>query len=112
MEAIYKGHHPKINQLKRALLSFGIVSRYWSKTSLFVPSVTVRNVVRSGFVIHFHSLVVPGARWTVDYFSIVHYSWPDSVSIPAFHSGFSQIVRKLVQFGFLNQCEILNPLQK
>jgi hypothetical protein len=95
-------HHPKINQLKRLFNSYGVPVRYFDKQSLFVPGRTVRNYVRRSFLIRFMSQTVPGARWTVDYFTVIQHT-KETVNIPSFDGA---IIHKLAKLGFLNPIEI------
>jgi len=95
-----RAHHHKINFLKRSLTLYGIKCKYFNRESLFVESVLIKNHVRKGFLIRFTSTVVPGARWTVDYYTIVQHG-RDSVNIPAFDS----VVAKLIKYNFLSPYE-------
>lgn len=95
-----RAHHPKINELKRSLQSYGVRCKYFNRDSLFVDSVIIRGHVRKGFLIRFTSTVVPGARWTVNYFTIVQHS-RDTVNVPAFAS----LIPKLLKYNFISPYE-------
>lgn len=48
------------------------------------------------------SQAVPGARWRINYFVIVHHQ-KETLHVPAF----SDVVQKLSNYGFLNPIELL-----
>lgn len=106
MEAIYKGpgHAPAINQLKRLLTSYGIRCKYFNKQSLFIDTVCLRGRVRKGFLVRYVQTVVPGARWTVNYFTVIQHQ-RETLTIPSFCVNES-MAAKLVKFGFLLSSEI------
>lgn len=111
MEAIYEGpgHHPAINQLKRLLTSYGIRCKYFNKQSLFIETVWLRGRVRKGFLVRYVETVVPGARWTVNYFVCLQHQ-RETLNVPSF--SIHSMAAKLVKFGFLLSIELQSQQTK
>lgn len=59
---------------------------------------------RSAFIIGIEKIIVPGASWSVDYYSVKQTSTGTSLSL--YCNNGSSLIQKLLKFSFINQKEL------